>query len=289
MADLLTLESLFTLLMLILLQAVLGFDNLLYIAIESNKVGAKDAARVRQWGIGIAVALRIILLIVIVKMFDVMSGELFSLSLTKFIEGHFTLQSLVTMFGGAFIIYTAIKEISHMLTVDHIEHSEGTAKKSVAKAIAFIVLMNLVFSFDSILSAMAIASEKAADGTTTYQVPLMAIAIIVSGIAMMLMADFVTEFLKKNRMYEVMGLFILFLVGVLLVTEGAHLAHLTLFNHPIEAMSKATFYLVVGVLVITDVISTNYQKRLWAQKEAEIRGSTEMAGAEAVNEFIKTH
>ncbi len=289
MADLLTLESLFTLLMLILLQAVLGFDNLLYIAIESNKVGPKDAPKVRRWGIGIAVALRIILLIIIVKMFDIMSGELFSLSLTKFIEGHFTLQSLVTMFGGAFIIYTAIKEISHMLTVDHIEHSEGTGKKSIAKAIVFIVLMNLVFSFDSILSAMAIASEKAADGTTTYQVPLMAIAIIISGIAMMLMADFVTEFLKKNRMYEVMGLFILFLVGVLLVTEGAHLAHLTLFNHPIEAMSKSSFYLVVGVLVVTDVISTKYQKRLWAQKEAEIRSTTEMAGAEAVNEYLETH
>jgi len=289
MADLLTLESLFTLLMLILLQAVLGFDNLLYIAIESNKVGEKDAARVRRWGIGIAVALRIVLLVIIVKMFDVMSGELFSLTLTKFIEGHFTLQSLVTMFGGAFIIYTAIKEISHMLTVDHIEHSEGTAKKSVGKAIAFIVLMNLVFSFDSILSAMAIASEKAADGTTSYQVPLMAIAIIISGVAMMLMADYVTEFLKKNRMYEVMGLFILFLVGVLLVTEGAHLAHLKLFTFPIEAMSKSSFYLVVGVLVVTDVISTKYQKRLWAQKEAEIRGGAEMAGAEAVNEFIKTH
>ena len=289
MADLLSLESLFTLLMLILLQAVLGFDNLLYIAIESNKVGTKNAAKVRQWGIGIAVLLRIVLLVIIVKMFDVMSGELFSIGLTKFIEGHFTLQSLVTMLGGAFIIYTAIKEISHMLTVDHIEHSEGTGKNSVGKAIAFIVLMNLVFSFDSILSAMAIASEKAADGTTTYQVPLMAIAIIISGIAMMLMANYVTEFLKKNRMYEVMGLFILFLVGALLVTEGAHLAHLKLFSYPIEAMSKPTFYLVVGVLVITDVISSKYQKRLWAQKEAEIRGKNEMAGAEAVNAFIEKH
>lgn len=274
MAELFTMQSMLTLLMLILLQAVLGFDNLLYIAIESNKVGSKtDAAKVRRWGIGLAVVFRIILLVIIVKMFDVMSGELFSLSLNKIIEGHFTLQSLVTLFGGAFIIYTAIKEISHMLTVDHIEHGEGKGKNSVMKAIAFIVLMNLVFSFDSILSAMAIASEKTADGSTVYNVPLMAIAIIVSGIAMMMMADVVTEFLKKNRMYEVMGLFILFLVGVLLVTEGAHLAHLTLFTFPIEAMSKSSFYLVVGVLVITDIISSKYQKRLWAQREREIHGT----------------
>ncbi|MCF6219484.1 MAG: tellurium resistance protein TerC [Robiginitomaculum sp.] len=279
MADLLTLESLFTLLMLILLQAVLGFDNLLYIAIESNKVGEKDAPKVRRWGIAIAVALRIILLVVIVKLFDVMAGELFSISLGKLIQGAFTLQSLVTLFGGAFIIYTAIKEISHMLSVDDIGHSEVSGRKSVLSAIAVIVLMNLVFSFDSILSAMAIASEKAADGTTTYQVPLMAIAIILSGIAMILMADFVTDFLKKNRMYQVMGLFILFLVGVLLVTEGAHLSHLKLFGFPIEAMSKSSFYLVIGVLVVTDVISTKYQKRLWAQREAEIRRSAKMIDA----------
>jgi len=291
MVDLFSLESLFTLLMLIMLQAVLGFDNLLYIAIESNKVDPKHASKVRRWGIGLAMAFRVILLILIVKLFAVMQGTLFDIPDNKIMSGHFTLQALVTLLGGAFIIYTAVKEISHMLTVDHIEHSEGTARQSLGKAIALIVLMNLVFSFDSILSAMAIASIKDASGVTTgYQMEVMVIAILLSGVAMMLLADAVTEFLKKNRMYEVMGLFILFLVGVLLVTEGAHLAHLKLFTYPIEAMSKSSFYLVVGVLVVTDVISSKYQKRLWAQKEAEIRGSSEMAGAEAVNALKnKTH
>lgn len=309
MADLLTIESLFTLFMLILLQAVLGFDNLLYIAIESNKVGdPKDAKKVRNWGIGIAVALRIILLIIIVKMFGALAEPLFGIHLDKIFEGEFTLQALVTLFGGAFIIYTAIKEINHMIAVEHIEHSEGTGRVTVGKAIAGIVLMNLVFSFDSILSAMAIASVPAAnivdtlgatlgqfegtvteckaalianpmagaigcEPTKTYQVPLMAIAIVLSGIAMILLADAVTDFLKKNRMYQILGLFILLIVGVLLVSEGAHLAHMKIFGFAIEAMSKPTFYLVIGVLVVTDVISSKYQKRLWAQKEAEIRGT----------------
>ena len=180
--------------------------------------------------------------------------------------------------------------------------------------------MNLVFSVDSILSAMAIASVDAAnivddagailgqftgtivdckaslianpvagavgcEPTKTYQVPLMVIAILLSGLAMILLADKVTDFLKKNRMYQVLGLFILFLVGVLLVTEGAHLAHLKLFGFSIDAMSKSSFYLVVGVLVVTDILSNRYQKRLWAQKEAEIRGETETAGRDAVDEF----
>ena len=322
-----TMEGLFTLFMLVLLQAVLGFDNLLYIAIESNKVGNEaDAKKVRTWGIAIAVILRIVLLIMIVALFDVMAKYYFNLDLGNFLKGKFTVQSIITLLGGAFIIYTAIKEINHMLAVEHIEHSEGSGRRTVGKAIAFIVMMNLVFSFDSILSAMAIASvatsnvvdaagatigqfagtvadckadliTNAVDGAvacelaqTDYHVTLMAIAIVLSGVAMILLADYVTDFLKKNRMYQILGLFILLLVGVLLVTEGAHLAHLKIFGYEIAAMSKPTFYLVIGVLVVTDIISSKYQKRLWAQKEAEIRGDhPESDGLEAVNKVMGKH
>ena len=324
-AEVFSVSGLFTLMMLLLLQAVLGFDNLLYISIESKRVGEADAPKVRQWGIAIAVLLRIVLLVIIVNLFSLLAEPLFDVHLTRILEGEFTLQALVTLLGGAFIIYTAIKEITHLLTVEHIEHSEGGKSKSVTQAVLMIVAMNLVFSFDSILSAMAIANVEIAQivnaagevigtfkGTVTecktalladpvagaigcepgkdYQVWIMAIAIIASGIVMILLADYVAEFLKKNRMYEVLGLFILFLVGVLLVTEGAHLAHLTLFGFPVEAMSKSSFYLVVGVLVITDIISTSYQKRLWAQKEAEIRGDDPEADAlAAVDAYIKDH
>lgn len=287
MAELLTVQALFTLFMLVLLQAVLGFDNLLYIAIESNKVGnEQDAKKVRKWGIAIAVILRIVLLFLIVNLFTLLAEPLFGIHLGGVIEGDFTAQALITLVGGGFIIYTAIKEIHHLLQVDHIEHSEGGGKRTVAGAITLIVLMNLVFSVDSILSAMAIASVKdSVSGVVSYQVPLMVIAILLSGLAMILLADRVTDFLKKNRMYQVLGLFILFLVGVLLVTEGAHLAHLKLFGFAIDAMSKSSFYLVVGVLVVTDVISNRYQNRLWAQKQAEILGKTETAGREAVDAF----
>ena len=321
MAELLTVQALFTLFMLILLQAVLGFDNLLYIAIESNKVGDEDdAKKVRKWGIGIAVLLRIVLLFLIVQLFALLAEPLFGLHLKGIFEGDFTAQALITLVGGGFIIYTAIKEIHHLLQVDHIEHSEGGGKRTVAGAITLIVLMNLVFSVDSILSAMAIASldhvnimnaagetleqfsgsieectasliNNPIAGATectlekTYQVPLMVIAILLSGLAMILLADRVTAFLKKNRMYQVLGLFILFLVGVLLVTEGAHLAHMKLFGFTVEAMQKSSFYLVVFVLIVTDVISNRYQKRLWAQKQAEIMGATETAGREAVDAY----
>ena len=290
-AEVFSTSGIFTLLMLLLLQAVLGFDNLLYISIESKRVGEADAPRVRRWGIGLAMVFRVVLLVVIVSLFGALAKPLFGVHIKNVFEGEFTLQALVTLLGGAFIIYTAIKEITHLLTVEHIEHSEGGKSKSVTQAILMIVAMNLVFSFDSILSAMAIANTKdPVTGVVEYQVAIMTIAIIASGILMMLMADYVAEFLKKNRMYEVLGLFILFLVGVLLVTEGAHLAHMKLFTFPIDAMSKSSFYLVIGVLVITDIISTNYQKRLWAQKEAEIRGkNTEADAIAAVDAHMSKH
>ena len=272
MAEIFTASGFFTLLMLLALQAVLGFDNLLYISIESKRVGDAKAPMVRRWGIGLAMLFRVVLLVVIVNLFGLLAEPLFNLTMKGFVEGEFNLQALVTLAGGAFIIYTAIKEISHLMVVDHIEHTEGQKKKSVTQAISMIVAMNLVFSFDSILSAMAIANTKTPTGETEYQVWIMAVAIIASGIVMILMADYVAEFLKKNRMYEVLGLFILFLVGVLLVSEGGHLAHLKLFGYEVEAMPKSTFYLVIVVLVITDIIQTNYQKRLWAMREKELLG-----------------
>ncbi|MHA7857934.1 MAG: TerC family protein [Henriciella sp.] len=325
-AEVFSVSGLFTLLMLLLLQAVLGFDNLLYISIESQRVGPEKAPMVRRWGIGLAVVLRIVLLIIIVNVFALLAEPLFEIGAKGFIEGEFTMQALVTLAGGGFIIYTAIKEIHHLLAVDHIEHTEGSAGKSVMQAIVMIVAMNLVFSFDSILSAMAIANVEVANvvnasgdviSTFTgsvvqckadlianpvagavgcepgkdYQVWIMAIAILSSGVVMILLADYVADFLKRNRMYEVLGLFILFLVGVLLITEGAHLAHLKLFGFPIDAMSKSSFYLVVGVLIVTDIISTNYQKRLWAQREAELRSAGNKAddAIKAVDEHIAKH
>ena len=284
MAELFSLSGLSTLLVLVLLQAVLGFDNLLYISIESKRVGEEGgkASMVRRWGIGLAVLFRIVLLIVIVSLFSLLAEPLFSVPLPGIFEAEFNLQSLVTLFGGGFIIYTAVKEINHLLAVDRIEHTEGNKKKSVFQAITMIVTMNVVFSFDSILSAMAIANTRNEAGEVEYQVWIMAVAIILSGVAMILLADRVAEFLKKNRMYEVLGLFILFIVGTLLVSEGGHLAHMEVFGYEIHAIQKSTFYLVIFVLVVTDVISTKYQKRLWAQRAAEISSQgSELASAEA--------
>tara|TARA_R110002049_G_scaffold107950_5_gene255892 strand:- start:120 stop:917 length:798 start_codon:yes stop_codon:yes gene_type:complete len=259
----------FTLIMLVLLQAVLGFDNLLYISLESKKAPIADQKKVRKTGILIAIVLRIVLLFVLVSIIDLFQEPFSFLSggIKDIIHFKFNGHSIIVLLGGGFIIYTAIKEIWHMIGtkgIDVDEMASGKGTKSSNAVITSIVIMNLVFSFDSILAAIGLTSEIE-DATTAFIV--MAIAIVISGLLMLIMADKISTFLSKNRMYEVLGLFILFIVGIMLVTEGGHLAHIEFFGEEIVPMSKTTFYFVLAVLVIVDVVQGKYQKKLMAQQK----------------------
>ena len=252
------LENILTLVMLIFLQAVLGFDNLLYISLESKRAPAEKQAYVRKIGILLAIALRIILLVVLLQVIDLFEDSLFGFDIEDVIFGEFNIHSLIVLGGGIFIIYTAMKEIWHMIAIKDISHNiDNGSKSSIGRVITMIVIMNLVFSFDSILSAIAL----------TDVIWVMATAIIISGVMMIWLADRVSNFLAKNRMYEVLGLFILFIVGIMLVTEGGELAHLKLFGNEIVHMSKTTFYFVIGILVITDIVQSRYQKKLLREQE----------------------
>jgi len=220
--DLFTLENLFTLCMLVLLQAVLGFDNLLYISLESQSVPLEQQSRLRKLGIGLAVALRIVLLWALVSILDSFQAELFQIQWPGVIEGTFNLQAVVVLIGGVFLLYTATKEISHMLVIEISEKGERS-QKSFFSALLWIVLMNAVFSFDSILSAMALTDN------------------------------------------------FIVMAAVMLISEGAHIAHLTLFSYAIEPLSKATFYLVIFVMILVDMVQSRYQRKIQAllQRNAE--------------------
>ena len=160
---------------------------------------------------------------------------------------------MIVLFGGIFILYTATKEILHLINFKSIDvHKTGIDYKSNKSAIAAIVFMNIIFSFDSILAAMAL----------TDVLFIMVLAIILGGLLMIFLADRVSNFIKKNRMFEVLGLFILFIVGIMLLTEGAHLSHLEVLENEILPMSKSTFYFVISVLVLIDIVQHRYNKIL---------------------------
>ena len=266
MADLLTLQNLGNLLMLCFLQAVLGFDNLLYISIESQRAPKDKQKSVRFWGIIIAVVLRVVLLFVMIRLIGAMAEPFWIFTWTDVLEGGVNFATCVFIVGGIFIIYTAVNEISHMLSVTDLGASVGDkSNKSAVGVVVMIVIMNLIFSFDSVLSALAI--------TDVFVV--LAIAILISGLAMLALADTVTRFLEKNRMYEVLGLFILLIVGVVLLGEaGQAAAHanddpalaLKFFGHEVIPMSKTTFYFSVVVLVLVEVIQSGYARKLKTER-----------------------
>lgn len=239
------------LILLVILQAVLGFDNLLYISLESKKAPLESQARVRSIGIGLAIFLRIGLLFVLYSLTEEMQTSVFDTQ-SSFFSAHFTIDSIVTLIGGVFIIYTAIKEIFHMMTATSHGSTNNSAASTIGSVIFWIVLMNVVFSFDSILSAMALSEN----------IYVMSAAIVISGLLMIWMSDSVSKFLAKNRLYEILGLFILFIVGIMLVTEGGHKAHLTFFGNPVNAMEKTTFYFVIGILVMVDIVQGKFQKNI---------------------------
>ena len=276
MADLLTLENATNLLMLCFLQAVLGFDNLLYISIESKRAPVAQQKAVRMWGIIIAVVLRIFLLFAMIRLLDALSEPSYTFEWEGVLTGAVNFATCVFIVGGIFLMYTAVKEIAHMLSIEHLDHDvEGKSAKSAAQVVFLIVLMNLIFSFDSVLSALAI----------TDVFPILAFAIGLSGVAMLLLADRVSEFLEANRMYEVLGLFILLIVGVVLLGEAGQAAvhgveamgvphdeakklALKVFDFEVVPMSKATFYFAVVVLVAVEVIQTGYSRKLNAERKA---------------------
>lgn len=269
MADLLTWENIGNLGVLIFLQAVLGFDNLLYISIESQRAPVANQKSVRFWGIVIAVTLRVVLLFVMVRLIDMLKEPFYYFDIPGVLEGGVNFSTVVFIFGGIFIMYTAVKEISHMLSIEHLENDpEARQGKSATQVVIMIVMMNLIFSFDSILSALAI----------TDVFPVLAIAILASGLAMLLLADGVTEFLKKNRMYEVLGLFILLIVGVVLIGEAgpaaAHAMHdeglqIKIMGYDLLPMSKSTFYFSVVILFVVEIVQTGYKRKLAEERRHE--------------------
>jgi predicted tellurium resistance membrane protein TerC len=264
MADLFTIENLMTLLVLTALETVLGFDNLLYISIEAKKVAPENQKRVRQLGMIFAIGMRIVLLFVVLMLIEAFQGPLFGLEI-PFLQANFTGHSLIVLAGGAFLIHTALKEIFHMLVVHDLGEGEdrGPSRSTVGRALFWIMVMNIVFSFDTVLSAVAL----------THNFIVMTTAIILSGILMVVLSEHVASFLQKNRMYEVLGLFVLLLVGVMLLAEGGHLAHLAFFGYPVEPMAKSTFYFVVGALLIVDIVQGRYQKKILLEERQAKRSA----------------
>ncbi|APD07402.1 UPF0053 inner membrane protein YgdQ [Flavobacteriaceae bacterium UJ101] len=247
------------LLTLTFLEIVLGIDNIVFISIVSGKLDPKDQPKARNIGLGLAMIFRIILLFGI-KWVLSLQESLFHLDVWGFSVAP-SGQSIIILIGGLFLLYKAVSEIHHKLEGDE----EETAKASggnLTNAIFQIAMLNLVFSFDSILTAIGLVSldQPPLGFGETGGLIIMVLAVVISIIIMMAFAGPVSKFVNEHPTIQILGLSFLILIGVMLLAEGSHLAHLTFGEMEIHAIPKGYLYFAIFFSLAVEFINIKMRK-----------------------------
>lgn len=215
------------LLTLIALELVLGIDNLVFIAILSNKLPPAQQPLARRVGLGLALGLRILLLLLIGWIVS-LQQPLFDLGLSGAPGPHgepgfetaFSGRDLILLAGGLFLLWKATKEIHHTIDKEGesgelLDHDKGVGEIAFSAAIAQIIALDLVFSVDSILTAVGM----------TDQVPIMIAAVVITVCLMMVAADPLARFIEANPTLVMLALAFLVMIGVVLIADafGLHI------------------------------------------------------------------
>lgn len=207
MESLLTVENLISLLTLTLLEVVLGIDNVIFVSIVMGRLDKAGQLRARRIWMISGIIVRIILLIGLGWLVKNGNTELFQV----FGKG-FNLRSLIMLAGGFFLLYKSVKEIHDKLEGEE-PHADGSVKKIPSKfgsVIGQIILVDMVFSFDSIITAVGMARA----------VPVMIIAVIIAMIVMFLFSQRISNFIHKHPTLKMLALSFLVMIGVVLLVEG---------------------------------------------------------------------
>ena len=192
---------------LILMEVVLGIDNLIFISILTNKLPKEKQARTRRIGIFLALAMRLVLLATIAFIVS-LTQPLFDL-----FGQAFSWRDLIMLGGGLFLVWKATREIRHMVDPDKIKKAGGLAVQATAAAstiLVQIIVLDLVFSIDSIITAIGM----------TNHLPIMVIAVVVAVLVMLLAAEPLSQFIDKNPTVVMLALGFLLVIGTTLIAEG---------------------------------------------------------------------
>ncbi|WP_166924349.1 TerC family protein [Flavobacterium poyangense] len=243
------------LLTLTFLEIVLGIDNIIFISIVTGKLPEENRKRATRIGLFLAMFMRIALLMGISYLIA-MKAILFSIN-WGWLNADFTGQALILFFGGLFLIYKSTKEISEK--VDHKGEEEKNiktaAKKSFTNVILQILLIDLIFSVDSILTAVGMTNGV--HGALT----IMVTAVIISVAVMMLFAVPVGNFVNQNPSIQILGLSFLILIGFMLITESMHLSDATLAGEHIGAIPKGYLYFAITFSLAVEFINMKIRKK----------------------------
>ncbi len=239
-----------SLLTLTFLEIVLGVDNIIFITISANRLPEEKQKKARNIGLFLAMALRVFLLFGISYLIA-MQEPVLSLH-WEWLHGGFSGQSLILIAGGLFLLYKSTSEIHHKLEGDPHDDEAKLPKRSstMQKVIIQIALINIVFSFDSILTAVGL----------TDNLIIMIVAVVVSILIMMAFAGPVGNFVNQHPTIQMLGLAFLLLIGFMLIAEGAHLAHLTIGDSEIGAVPKGYLYFAIAFSLFVEFLNMRLRK-----------------------------
>lgn len=247
------------LLTLTFLEIVLGIDNIVFISIAAQKLEEKDKKKATNLGLLLAMLLRIVLLFGISLLTSL--NEAFVHIDTAWIKGGISGQAVILFLGGLFLLYKSTKEIHEK--IEDKGHDEREVKRHQSKrlmsAIMEITVINIVFSFDSILTAIGMTNGISPNPNDALI--LMIIAVVISVLIMMLFTYKVSEFVNKHPSIQVLGLSFLILIGFMLIAEAAHLSHLVVFKNPIGSIPKGYLYFAIAFSLMVEFINMNVKKK----------------------------
>ena len=200
-------EVIIPLVSLIALEVILGIDNIIFISILADKLPEKQRNKLRVWGIILAMVMRLGLLAFI--------AWILKLDQTLFSVGgiDFSGKGLILIFGGLFLIYKSTKEIYHRTEISKDETPNVPRKANFSRLLLEVILLDLVFSVDSIITAVGMVEE----------LWVMYTAVIVTVIIMLVASRPISDFIRKHPSFKILALCFLMMIGVALLAEGFHL------------------------------------------------------------------
>jgi predicted tellurium resistance membrane protein TerC len=210
MEDLFTLQALISLLTLGLLEVVLGIDNVIFVSIILGRMEAKDRLKARRLWMVLGILVRSGLLVGLGWLVQHGHNALFTLA-----DRPISLRDCIMFFGGLFLLYKAVKEIHHKLEGEADEAGTSTAKTGFGALMAQIVVVDAVFSFDSVVTAIGLAQH----------VEVMVAAVVIAMVVMFFFAEAISSFIEKHPALKMLALSFLVMVGFMLFFEGLHPFH----------------------------------------------------------------
>ena len=235
------------------LEVVLGVDNIIFISILAGRFPVEKRKKLMQIGLLAAMGMRILLLLG-VNSLTKMQATLIQFD-TQYFSYNISVQTLILLAGGLFLIYKSTHEIFVKVEGNLAENnSEKKPSFSFSKALFQIVLIDIVFSFDSILTAVGMTNGL------PYALWIMIAAVVISISIMIGFADPISRFVNKHPSLQILGLTFLLLIGFMLLTEAASLSGTMIFGSSISTIPKGYLYFAIAFSLGVEVLNMRIRK-----------------------------